>query len=163
MEKPAKCSVCGKEAAFFATKVALGKLTEVPYCQKHAIEAGLLDPKAYAFFDDGTEAEALSGLQGPHCEKCGWSFRNFEKTGRMGCPSCYQVFGANLKPLLHKLQKNLKHAGKIPGKAVAVDLIKDRIKRLETQLEKAIARERYEEAATFRDKISQMKARVEGN
>ncbi len=163
MEKKAKCSLCGKEAVFFASKVAQGKVKEVPYCQKHAAEAGLLDPKGYAFFDDGTEAEAITESAGPRCEACGWTFRNFEKSGRMGCPACYSLFGKGLKTLLNKLQAGAKHAGKIPEKAMEDGLLRDRIRRMETRLERAIAGERYEEAAAYRDKIKQMKTRAGEN
>ena len=166
MEKSAKCIVCGKKAVFFVSKVTQGKMTQIPYCKKHAQEAGLLDPHSYGFLDDGTEKGTIKPAvdpNAPRCKKCGFSLQNFNQLGRLGCPACYDSFSATLEQLIKKIQTGSKHLGKIPQKAWAEHLIKDRIKHLEVRLEKAVAGEHYEAAAAYRDQISEMKERTAGN
>ena len=91
------------------------------------------------------------------CESCGFTQQDFKKTGRFGCPSCYQYFGALLEPMLDSMHKGIAHTGKVPRRALERRSLHERLSLLETELDQAIKAERYEDAARFRDEITQVK------
>jgi len=155
-----KCSQCGEPASVFLSFVKGGKVTKICLCQVHAEEVEAFSTKGFGVLKlgkSGQELPSLNRTEVVRCEVCGFSQKDFEKFGRFGCPSCYETFGRQLRPVLDKLHSGTRHMGKIPAKAIAQGLINDRIRRLEDQMEQAVASERYEEAACFRDKISAIK------
>ena len=89
------------------------------------------------------------------CEVCGFSPADFKKTGRFGCPHCYETFKDILQPMLKNMHKDIVHRGKVPEKALARLSRKRRLDQLESDLQEAIKEENYEEAARLRDLISQ--------
>lgn len=84
------------------------------------------------------------------CDVCGLSWGDFEKTGRLGCPRCYEVHKENLNYLLRRLHGNNRHIGK-PSRQV--DDKQESLDSLKKKLEKAIKTEDYETAAELRDSI----------
>ena len=48
------------------------------------------------------------------CSRCGYTWRQFHRTGLLGCPHCYVEFEAELLPTLKKLQKSTVHKGNAP-------------------------------------------------
>jgi len=87
------------------------------------------------------------------CDKCGMSYEEFQRVGRLGCYNCYDVFSEKLKPLLKRLHGNLEYKGKFPAKISKSIIDSKEIENLKEQLNKAIQIEEYEKAAEFRDKI----------
>src|SRR5205085_5097769 len=59
----------------------------------------------------GALTDALSRLT---CPTCGIKYMEFRAEGRLGCPNDYEVFRAGLEPLLQRIHRSLKHAGKVP-------------------------------------------------
>lgn len=100
--------------------------------------------------------DATQTLQAPaveRCPQCGQSFMRFQRTGRLGCASCYNVFGKHLQPLLRRVHGATEHRGKVPlrsGKAVQA---KRHLENLRLQMQQAIREERFEAAAELRDQI----------
>lgn len=84
------------------------------------------------------------------CPACGFTSEDVRKTGRLGCPECYEAFSSMLQEVLNDCQKGLHHSGKIPSKMQGV-----RKDRLEKELRQAIAEERFEDAAKIRDQLAQ--------
>jgi len=41
------------------------------------------------------------------CRSCGMDLKSVDKTGKLGCPCCYTVFGKQVKILLRKLDKRV--------------------------------------------------------
>jgi protein arginine kinase activator len=87
------------------------------------------------------------------CEKCGMSFEEFQKVGKLGCSHCYDVFSERLKPILKRLHGAVEHSGKITGKASESIKLSREIQKLKDLLNEAIKNEQYEKAAELRDKI----------
>ena len=89
------------------------------------------------------------------CPQCGMTFREFRLKGQLGCPNDYDVFRKFLIPLLERAHEGgTQHVGKVPvsagvGAKRQTDLI-----RLHRELDEAVQNERYEDAASLRDKIS---------
>ncbi len=85
------------------------------------------------------------------CPHCGFTHEDVRKTGRLGCPACYEVFTEVLHDVLNDCQKGLQHTGKIPLAHRGLQR-----KKLEEELQKAIGDERFEDAAILRDQIAQI-------
>lgn len=161
MSEQIKCSVCGKPADVFVSLVMGGKVQSVAFCKEHAEEAGVFSASGYGYLDppsEDNEPQVRPPRPGVlQCKVCGFTQDDFEKYGRFGCSSCYETFATALKPLLKKMHIGTSHMGKIPRKAMKQTLLNNRLKQLENQLETAVASERYEEAAHYRDKITEIK------
>ncbi len=79
------------------------------------------------------------------------------KKSRVGCMQCYEDLKNDLMAMLRGTQKSLKHTGRRP-KPLRAKITKKKILRepgtLALKLKKAIAEERFEEAAILRDQLS---------
>lgn len=95
------------------------------------------------------------------CEKCGMSYDEFQKSGKVGCNNCYELFQSRLDPLLKRLHGNVEHHGKIPVKLSKCINATKEIERLKEGLNKAIRSEEYEKAAEIRDRIKDLEANSE--
>ena len=99
------------------------------------------------------EKDISSYDPGPTCSGCQSTVDDLLKRGKVGCAMCYQTFSPELAAIMDSIQWSLKHKGKIPkhnGKNLRA---KKEIEDLRRQLEKAISREEFEEAARLRDEI----------
>jgi protein arginine kinase activator len=92
------------------------------------------------------------------CPKCGFSQTDFKKTGRLGCPDCYDHFSEGVESLLKSMHKGTRHIGKAPAVWQQTKVYVDRLHSLQTKLDKAVAKEDYEKAAQLRDEISRVKS-----
>lgn len=100
--------------------------------------------------------------------KCGLSFDQYIKTGRLKCPMCYHTFQDFVSLLIDKTQKtpdnkDMFHKGKSPiknKKASDVDF-KDFLLKLEKQLSSCIKKENYEEANRLKFIIMGLKSLIE--
>lgn len=175
------CSNCGKnEANVRYTRIINGEKTEFRLCEECAKKAGLEDidfsmPIDFSnflsdFFEDDLLLPNFTGLQENKCPKCGLTFDDFAKNGRFGCGECYSTFGEKLESILKNLHGSSKHVGKKPAHLAKlninnqkdavtknedkkVDEKKEKIEKLNRELQQAIKEERYEDAAKIRDEI----------
>ena len=83
------------------------------------------------------------------CPACGLKYAAFRADGRLGCPDDYDAFRPALEPLLERIHRGTRHAGKTPRAAARRAELAD----LREQLAAAVAAEHYEEAARIRDRI----------
>ena len=160
MANPLKCNFCEQPATVHLTKIVNNKVDNVDMCEDCAQKKGVTNPGGFSLGDLllkaslTPEAPATAGLR---CEQCGFTQSDFKKHGRFGCPACYDAFSAILEPMLDGMHKGTRHTGKIPRAALERKSLYDRLTKLELGLTDAIKGERYEEAARFRDEISQVK------
>ena len=80
---------------------------------------------------------------------------DFRKSGRLGCPYCYEHFKDGLGQLLRAVQRNEQHVGKIPSRESVRVQKSTEIAALKQALDEAIGEERFEEAAKIRDRIKE--------
>lgn len=104
------------------------------------------------------------------CKRCNSTFEDFINTGRFACPECYGTFEEKIDPLLRSIQGANRHVGRIgkinesienTSEESEKEKIKDttklgKIYELNRQLKTAIKEEKYEEAASIRDKIREL-------
>ncbi len=90
------------------------------------------------------------------CSSCGLTYEEFKKTGRLGCPECYEEFKVVLEPRIKSLQAGVRHVGKMP-KIKGKELVQKRkLKDLKEEMQKLIIDEEYERAAIVRDEIKKL-------
>jgi protein arginine kinase activator len=109
--------------------------------------------------DLGTAIKTESGSK-LTCSECGLTYEEFGRTGRLGCASCYDSFERVLLPLIKRLQRGSRHAGKSPAKLGRNAKTTVELRELEKRLQKLIEAEEFEEAAGVRDQIHKMEAKM---
>jgi protein arginine kinase activator len=156
------CDVCKcNDATVFLTQILEGKMQKVNLCDACSKEKGVQDPTGFALADlllgIGAAEEIDKGTPALKCPVCGFTQADFKKTGRLGCSACYETFGEGLGGLLKAMHKGTEHVGKLPERAQRTIELSDRVRTLTKNLEKAVAEENYETAASLRDQIQQLK------
>jgi len=170
-----QCQVCkANPATIHLKEIKDNIVSEVHLCQgcfqqRNDAEASV-DTEATALhlatsldqasaFKSQREAAGRSNL---NCPECGLAFKDFLEIGRLGCATCYNAFGEELRPFLARIHGSTAHAGKAPQQeAKSLDL-RHTLSHLQSELERAIAAEHYERAATLRDKIREFEREMHG-
>ncbi len=164
MAKPLKCDLCDNQATVHLTQIINNQIHKVDLCEKCAEAKGITDPNGYSLADllvKPMDSESTPISNELVCEDCGYTQREFKKTGRLGCPSCYTAFAGMISPALGTMHKGDAHQGKVPQKAFARQEFSNRLSHLESDLKQAIETEHYEDAAKLRDEIIELKKALE--
>lgn len=161
-----QCDVCQqKEATVFLTQIVGGKMQKVNLCESCSKEKGVNDPTGFALADlllgMGAAQEIERAPGGTSCPVCGFTQADFKKTGRLGCSACYDVFAEGLESMLKNMHKGPHHVGKAPANFLKHQKFEEKIKSLQTNLDKAVAEEEYEKAADLRDQIRKIESAQE--
>jgi protein arginine kinase activator len=159
------CDVCkNKQATVFLTQIVEGKMQKVNLCEGCSKEKGVTDPTGFALADLllglGASQQMEKGSSGVRCPVCGFSQADFKKTGRFGCPNCYDAFAEGLEPMLKNMHKGMEHKGKVPARLVKARQRTEDMRKLQRELRKAVADEKYEAAAELRDQIKHLETEV---
>lgn len=158
MASPLQCNLCGKPATVHLTQIVNSKMHKVDLCEACAQAKGVTDPGGFSLADLLMKAslspEASAGAAGD-CPGCGFTANDFKKHGRFGCPQCYRTFASMVAPMLENMHKGVRHAGKVPVKALERHTLLERVAGLEAGLAAAVKAERYEEAARLRDELAE--------
>lgn len=156
-----KCELCkDNEATIHLTQVVDGAVKKVHLCESCAAQSGFDVHGPMSVTDvllglGGDMPEPMPTLKATErsCPRCHMRRVDFKKTGRLGCPACYEAFEDQLIPLLKVMHRQDRHKGKIPERQREQVQNTNELGELKAQLEKAIAEENYEEAARVRDRI----------
>jgi len=162
MTEPLKCQICEKPATVHLTQILNNNIYKVHMCESCAQSKGVTDPEGFSL-EDLFEKTGLSDIQkaarlseNAKCGKCGLSTSKFKKTGRLGCPDCYDALNSFVVGMLPNLHSAIQHSGKVPERSVERMNNAHRLSALERDLDTAVKDERYEDAAAFRDEIRQL-------
>lgn len=152
------CDVCkSKEATVFLTQIIEGKMQKVNLCEACSKQKGVDDPTGFALADLllglGAAQEIERNPAGIRCPDCGFSQVDFKKTGRLGCSACYDAFAEGLAMMIRNMHRGVVHTGKVPARLAAARLREQELASLNSNLEKAVQEEKFEEAASLRDRI----------
>lgn len=155
------------------TQIVNGQVTELILCEECAKKKGLFDPQSLAFAEKFFPEELkkkveeivkeLTGstinLPAPEnsegaldtlaeCPVCHFTREHHRRTGRFGCPACYDTFNAELKGTLVE---------NATGTTDDTNLTPEQLKQqLTKRMKEAIEVEDYETAATLRDKLKEL-------
>lgn len=156
------CENCAKEMGL-NTKLSNFSLTAsdmLSFLDPNELSESRSEPGSDIFFD---ENESYT------CKKCGSSYFDFKRTGKLGCEHCFQSMEKPLTSIISACHGEKMHVGKIPH--IIHDIIENPVEKkkpadevgklkneslsnLKKKLDKAVAEERYEEAALLRDLIN---------
>ena len=139
-------------------------MQKVNLCDGCSKEKGVQDPTGFALADlllgIGAAEEIEKGSSTQKCPVCGFTQADFKKTGRLGCSACYDAFCEGLTSLLKAMHKGTEHVGKVPQRAHQQIQKNDRMRALTADLQKAVAEENYETAASLRDQIKKLEHEI---
>lgn len=157
------CESCHeREATVHLTQVVDGSVEKVHLCEECANKSGfdlhgpvsisdILVGMGGALDQEGTERS---------CPRCHLRRADFKKTGRLGCPVCYETFTTELMPLIKAMHRSEQHLGKVPSREDVRVRMSAEIAALQKDLDEAVAAENYEEAARLRDRIQKARSRA---
>ena len=151
------CESCQQhEATIHVTQVIEGQSRELHLCEDCAEATGLnmqsvmqLPELLFGMADAGTESKGSDRS----CPRCHLRGSDFKKSGRLGCPHCYEAFSQELQPMLRSMHRGLIHTGKAPARERKAREALFRLETLRKQLDEAVKKEAFEEAARLRDLI----------
>ena len=104
---------------------------------------------------DKVEKEEVVDIK---CNLCNTTFSEYKKTGKLGCSKCYSNFEEELKPIKEGIYGYSDHIGKFPKDVHKdVEAIRE-VEELKQQLNIAIEKEEYEQAAELRDRILELES-----
>ncbi|MCH7991509.1 MAG: UvrB/UvrC motif-containing protein [Gemmatimonadetes bacterium] len=156
------CDNCGStDAVVHLTQIINNEMSTHHLCEQCATEKGLettpdvSDVPLIEVIAQMTDDDAPGvGTAETECSFCGLTFADFRRTGRLGCPHCYETFGEQLPRLLRRIHGGVKHVGKVylPPDPTASELEK-RLEGLRRGLDRAVHDEDFERAAELRDEI----------
>lgn len=163
------CERCGKRTATVRyAEVVDGSLTTWHLCEgcagEHGVTgsltsvAGPLVNILMGLLEGGGEPGVVDA--GPVCPRCGLTYGKFRGVGRLGCGTCYETFGGQLRPLLRRIHGSAEHTGCVPSAVSGDHLRRKEITKLRGELSRAVQAEDYELAAQLRDAIRAMECEL---
>jgi len=164
------CDICAKNpATVHLTEIIDEQMNELHLCEECArtksaameSQFGLSDLLA-GMVDFEKPSNKTEELVSVKCPSCGLTYADFKKIGRLGCAECYNVFRKYLAPLLKRIHGSSQHIGKNPLKGKAVTRVSKKkagLQELKDQLQQAIQKEAFEEAARLRDLIKEIESK----
>jgi protein arginine kinase activator len=159
-----KCQFCPSPATVHLTDIVNGHKKETHLCQACAEKKQILHQQELNL------SAILQSVIGPHigavtedlarltCPQCGIKYMEFKAEGRLGCPHDYDVFQSALEPLLQRIHRATRHAGKQPRHRNRTAAWQTEVAGLRLRLRQAVETENYEEAARLRDLLRQKEA-----
>lgn len=93
------------------------------------------------------------------CPRCRTTLSQFTRTGRLGCPACYEAFREQLQPMLLQIHGRVQHAGRQPLCSEDAQRTRSRQEELTRRMEQAVAIEDFETAAQLRDQLRALASR----
>jgi len=156
------CDICKKaDATVHLTQIVDGKMLKVDLCESCAKEKGVEEAAGFSLANLlGAAEEMKIESPGAQCPVCGFTQVDFKKTGRLGCSACWETFEGGLASLLKAMHKGDHHVGKVPANAMHTLALNGKIQELTERLDKAVAEEKYEDAAQLRDEIREMETKL---
>lgn len=156
------CQNCKKrEATVNHVEIINGKACAMHLCDMCAHEM-------FASFESEVENAVFAGLFGDEtcgesvCPACGLAFSEYERTGLLGCPSCYDVFNERLLPYITRIQGKTVHVGKGGVAYSSEHDLRLKLTSLQQDMERALSRGNYAEAGRINEQMNALKKRNAG-
>lgn len=177
------CQNCEKnEATTHIKQIINGDMTETHLCSECAKLLGANDMfsdfnlNISEFFSNffGDMLPTIGQGTALRCKKCGCTFDDIVRDGKLGCAQCYDTFYDRLLPSLQRIHGKIRHSGKIsrcagqneapsdnaeasappaPEQPAQPQTAQSRIEALKSQMNEAVAQQNFELAAQLRDEI----------
>ncbi|TCW62229.1 UvrB/UvrC motif-containing protein [Treponema sp. J25] len=162
-----KCDICReRQAVVFIHQVGSEGPTELHLCEECAKSHGLVHlsedvGKALMellknFPQTVRNSRGKKGTGNEFCPFCGTTWRDLQKSQRAGCARCYAIFKNLLKKEIISYGKEGGYKGRLSVSLRNQQNRQSELERLRKLLQEALEKERYEEAAQYRDAIQQL-------
>lgn len=165
------CEACGEESAtVHVLRFDGGGISHTHLCQECAEgEAGQVEGAALVLALPGALGSLLAPLGGfgsseseepfaPVCGTCGTTLADLRESGLMGCAACYEAFRAHLGDEDTESTEDSAHLGKIPSRLPGDERRRREVVRLQRMLHELVESERFEEAASVRDRLAEIES-----
>lgn len=128
------CDICHtREAKIIYTEIINGQKREQHLCESCASEQTLaikdklgneipIGSILSGILQNYARGIAAKSANEPVCMRCGMTASELVKSGRLGCPECYNAFSMILDKNLKTVQGQVEHHGKIPVNAKKVEI-----------------------------------------
>lgn len=165
------CESCSEEPATVQmVRVEGQSITHTRLCRQCAEEmAGQVDGISMMFAVPANLGAAFASLlervttgnppaleENVTCGQCGTSLHELLDSGLLGCAACYRVFARHLEEAVVARGETREHPGKVPSRRPDGDQQSREIVRLQRMLRELVASERFEEAASVRDRLAEL-------
>ena len=155
-QRPSQCQGCTQPCSTYFTLVSGGKAESFGCCQACPVVTA---PVAGGLLPSGELGYKLS-VPSPtgrgRCPSCGFRWQDFERTHRIGCPTCYQAHTEQVLATIARLQPGMAHQGRRP-QALTADR-QAKLAACQALLAEAVKEEDFESAAALRDQIAALEA-----
>lgn len=162
-KRPPGCENCKKPCVIHLTQIINGELKKADMCETCPYAKQLQDPLQFGLMEKllgiAMQQEVSMGGKELVCDNCGYSEAEFQKTGRLGCPECYNVFVTPKLEILRNIQDAEVHKGKAP-KNQDKRIMRQSVAQLNKELLDAVEKEDYENAAKIRDRLKELKSQM---
>jgi protein arginine kinase activator len=174
---PDSCEECGEaQAVIHLLRVENGSVTHIRLCQKcaenlsgHGDGMALVLAVPAAMARSGKQKDKTEKARAPFqkpevqvCTVCGTTLSDLKESGMVGCGVCYQVFSEYLHSTVQGEEELSAHLGKVPQHGTEGDVTRREVMRLQRMLRELVDHERYEEAASVRDKLAELGRTIAG-
>lgn len=162
------CDFCHeREAVIYVEQPSGTQRRRVYMCSECAAERGIpTDSKnigsslGILFRELADVSRRMNEKDSKCCPVCGISLSEIKRTGKVGCPECYEVFKGDIKQLIENNGIKEAFTGKMPARLASFrSVLNDRII-LRHKLESALESEEYEKAAKYRDYLKALESKA---
>lgn len=160
-----KCDKCGRPSVYRSTLIVNGVSQTTNLCRDCAIQEGVFNNQTSLFddmfsaFSDFLPFEKVSNVS---CPVCKLTMREFKNTGKLGCPNCYEAFREEISGIIKRIAPFEKHKQDVINKPrVKSDNKEAKITELRQEMSRAVAEERYEDAAKIKKQIQKLENKDE--
>lgn len=160
------CQNCGlNEATTHIKRVINGEMAETHLCPGCAAGLGYGDFFSGFGLNLGEIFSGLIGSSSPplhgevpvkRCRRCGCSFEDIAREGKVGCADCYRTFYDTLLPSLQRIHGRIHHNGKVAAEQGEDNAKPRQLEKLKDELREAVNEQNFELAATLRDQIKEL-------
>ena len=169
-DRPLECSHCKKTIAIVYKEIEKGIISSTHMCES----CPFYKKKLHGEEDSLKKSSQKDSEATLVCNSCQTSLETFLIDGSLGCSECYNVFSEVITQKLkteglipQKLQVVLEennqthlHLGTTPNEELSTELA-TQVTDLNEALSDALQKENYEQAATLRDQIKNLKGNVD--
>ncbi len=147
------CSQCAAEISPHHAKI-------LKNTQKQLSVENLLQELIQKHEATGAAARPASADSGLMCTSCGLDYTVYRKTLMLGCPECYNEFGEKLERDIRKIHGATEHLSEEKKTDEGLRKAQSQLRTLEAELNEAIDKEDFDQAALLRDKIAELRNNI---
>ena len=171
------CEMCGEEpATVHLLKVEGGAVTHTSLCptcaetvadENDGLALVLAVPSVLRRLGNNSSAETgeAGSSEDEHdvcCGACGTTLSDLKESGLAGCAACYGIFADYLESSLAGTEEQPEHLGKVPQRGSEGTMVRHEVLRLQRMLRELVETERFEEAASVRDRLAELTEKLAG-